>query len=399
MFDALITAALRQRAFFLIAALALLGYGIYAFRQISIEAFPDVQDVQVQVVTQVPGQAPEEVERTVTLPIEREMSGVPGMTQLRSVSITGLSVVTLTFSENTGDYFARQQVLERLQTVNLPPAIQPTLAPLTTAVGEIYRYVLESPPDTPLEEIRAVQDWSIRPALRIVPGIADVVSFGGAVREIQVRIDPDLLRKYNVSLNDVSQALATASANGGGGLLRRGDEALVVRALGLFNTLDDVRDVVIVARDGKPVRISDVAEVASGARPRAGIVAFNDRDDVIEGIVQMTKGGNAAKIVEALRAKVDEVNARLPEGYRIRPIYQRTELIGHTVATVGENLLVGAFLVTGILLVFLRNLRGAVIVAAVIPLSLMFAFILMHAMGVSANLISLGAVDFGVIID
>ncbi|HNA68084.1 MAG TPA: CusA/CzcA family heavy metal efflux RND transporter [Rhodocyclaceae bacterium] len=399
MFDALITAALRQRAFFLIVAAALLGYGIYAFRQISIEAFPDVQDVQVQVVTQVPGQAPEEVERTVTLPIEREMSGVPGMTQLRSVSITGLSVVTLTFSENTGDYFARQQVLERLQTVNLPPAIQPTLAPLTTAVGEIYRYVLESPPDTPLEEIRAVQDWSIRPALRIVPGIADVVSFGGAVREIQVRIDPDLLRKYNVSLNDVSQALATASANGGGGLLRRGDEALVVRALGLFNTLDDVRDVVIVARDGKPVRISDVAEVASGARPRAGIVAFNDRDDVIEGIVQMTKGGNAAKIVEALRAKVDEVNARLPEGYRIRPIYQRTELIGHTVATVGENLLVGAFLVTGILLVFLRNLRGAVIVAAVIPLSLMFAFILMHAMGVSANLISLGAVDFGVIID
>ncbi|MBK6654784.1 CusA/CzcA family heavy metal efflux RND transporter [Zoogloea sp.] len=399
MFDNLITAVLRQRAFVIIAALTLLGYGLHAFQQISIEAFPDVQDVQVLVVTQAPGQAPEEVERAITLPIEREMSGVPGLTQLRSVSITGLSVVTLTFNEKTADYFARQQVLERLQTVNLPDGVQPGLAPLTTAVGEIYRYVLESPPGVPLEEVRAVQDWTVRPALRMVPGIADVVSFGGAIRELQVRIDPDLLRKYQVSLDDVTQALGTASSNGSGGLLRRGDEALVVRTLGLFNSLDDVRDVVVVARQGKPVRVGDVAEVINGARPRNGIVAFNDRDDVIEGIVQMTKGGNAAKVVDALHERVEEVNARLPEGYRVRPIYQRTELIGHTVATVGENLLVGAVLVTAILLVFLRNLLAAVIVAAVIPLSLMFAFILMHAMGVSANLISLGAVDFGVIID
>ena len=399
MFDNLITAVLRQRAFVIIAALVLLGYGLYAFNQITIEAFPDVQDVQVQVVTQATGQAPEEVERTVTLPIEREMSGVPGLTQLRSVSITGLSVVTLTFNEKTADYFARQQVLERLQTVALPAGMQPVLAPLTTAVGEIYRYVLEAPPAAAQEEVRAVQDWTVRPALRMVPGIADVVSFGGAIREMQVRIDPNLLRKYAVSLDEVSQALAGSSANGSGGLLRRGDEALVVRTLGLFTNLDDVRDVVIVARDGKPVRIGDVAEVIAGARPRTGIVAFNDRDDVIEGIVQMTKGGNAAKIVEALRLKVDEVNARLPDGYRLRPIYQRSELIAHTVATVGENLLVGAILVTAILLAFLRNLRAAIIVAAVIPLSLMFAFILMHAMGVSANLISLGAVDFGVIID
>jgi len=399
MFDTLITLALRQRAFVLIAALALLGYGLYAVNQISIEAFPDVQDVQVQVVTQAIGVAPEEVERTISLPIEREMSGVPGMTQLRSVSITGLSVVTLTFNDKTGDYFARQQVLERLQNISLPPGAQPVLAPLTTAVGEIYRYVLEAPPTAEREETRAIQDWTVRPALRMVPGIADVVSFGGAIREVQVRIEPELLRKYSVSLDDVNQALASASANGGGGLLRRGDEALVIRTLGLFQNLDDVRDVVVVAREGKPVRISDVAEVAYGFRPRSGIVAFNERDDVIEGIVQMTKGGNAAKIVEALHVKVDEVNARLPEGYRILPIYQRTELIGHTVATVAENLLVGAVLVTGILLAFLRNLRAAVIVAAVIPLSLLFAFILMHAMGVSANLISLGAVDFGVIID
>src|SRR5574343_1139287 len=213
MFDSLITAVLRQRAFVIIAALTLLGYGLYAFNQISIEAFPDVQDVQVQVITQAIGQAPEEVERTVTLPIEREMSGVPGMTQLRSVSITGLSVVTLTFNEKTADYFARQQVLERLQPVTLPPGAQPVLAPLTTAVGEIYRYVLDAPPTADREEIRAVQDWTVRPALRMVPGVADVVSFGGAIREVQVQLQPDLLRKYSISLSEVSDALATASGN------------------------------------------------------------------------------------------------------------------------------------------------------------------------------------------
>ena len=197
--------------------------------------------------------------------------------------------------------------------------------------------MLEAPPTASREEIRAIQDWTVRPALRMVPGIAEVVSFGGAIREIQVRIEPELLRKYSVTLDEVTQALANSSANGSGGLMRRGDEALVVRTLGLFNNLDDVRDVVVVARDGKPVRISDVAEVLAGARPRSGIVAFNDRDDVVEGIVQMTKGGNAARIVEALKIKVDEVNARLPEGYSLRPIYQRTELIAHTVATVGET--------------------------------------------------------------
>ena len=273
MFDTLITLALRQRAFIIIIALALLGYGLYAVNQISIEAFPDVQDVQVQVVTQAIGQAPEEVERTVSLPIEREMSGVPGMTQLRSVSITGLSVVTLTFNDKTADYFARQQVLERLQTVSLPPGIQPVLAPLTTAVGEIYRYVLEAPPNAEREEIRAIQDWTVRPALRMVPGIADVVSFGGAVREMQVRIDPELLRKYAVSLEDVTQALASASANGSGGLMRRGDEALVVRTLGLFQSLDDVRDVVVVAsagNDGKSEQSYPAAE--AGVISVAGIV-------------------------------------------------------------------------------------------------------------------------------
>lgn len=399
MFDRFFTAVLHQRIFAVIASVALLIYGLYSFSQITIEAFPDVQDVQVQIVTQAPGLAPEEVERVITLPIEREMSGVPRMTQLRSVSITGLSVITLTFADRTEDYFARQQVLEKLQTVSLPLGTQPTLAPLTTAVGEIYRYVLEAPPEATLPDIRAIQDWTIRPALRMVPGIAEVVSFGGSVREIQVRVNPDMLRKYSLTLSQVSDALGSNSANAGAGVMRRGDEALVVRSIGLFSSLNDVRDVVITAREGRPIRIGDVGEVVHGERPRSGIVSFNDKDDVVEGIVQMTKGGNAAKIVTQLRDKIDIVNAQLPKGYKITPIYERTELINHTLATVGENLVVGALLVSAILVIFLRNFLAAVIVASIIPLSLMFAFILMHGMGVSANLISLGAVDFGVIID
>jgi cobalt-zinc-cadmium resistance protein CzcA len=398
--ERLITFGLQQRVFVLLAAAALAVFGWNAVTNLPIEAFPDVQDVQVQVVTQAPGQAPEEVERTVTLPIEREMSGVPRMTNLRSVSITGLSVVTLTFADQTDDYFARQQVLERLQTVSLPPNLQPSLAPLTTAVGEIFRYMLDAPADMPANEVRAVQDWVIRPSLRIVPGIADVVSFGGSIKEYQVRLDPYLMKKFAVTIDQIATAIGNNSANVGGGLLKRGEESLVIRGIGLFRGLDDVGRVVVTSRGGRPILVSDVAAgVEVGSRPRSGIVAFGERDDIVEGIVVMVKGGNAAKVVAALKAKVDEVNARLPKSVRIVPFYQRTDLIDNTVRTVVENLLIGAALVIGVLIAFLRNWRIALIVAAVIPLSLLFAFILMDARGVSANLISLGAIDFGIIID
>lgn len=399
MLSRLVTFALTQRVFVLLLAVALLAFGLRALDDLPIEAFPDVQDVQVQVVTQYPGQAPEEVERAVSLPIEREMSGVPRLTQLRSVSITGLSVVTLTFSDRTDDYFARQQVLEKLQTVTLPLGVQPGLGPLTTAVGEVYRYILETPPGMAPTEIRALQDWQIRPVLRMVPGVADVVSFGGEVKEYQVQVNAFALRRFGVTLDQVSQAVAANGANAGGGLLRRGDEALVVRSIGLFSSLEDLRSTVVVARGGRTVLVSDLAEVVVGPRPLSGMVAWNERDSVVEGIVQMTKGNDAAKVVGALKARVAEVQKKLPAGVRIRPIYERTELIRHTVSTVVENLAVGAALVIGILLVFLRNWRAALIVGAVIPLSLLFAFILMDARGVSANLISLGAVDFGIIID
>jgi cobalt-zinc-cadmium resistance protein CzcA len=399
MLDKLITFALQQRIFVMIASAVIVIAGVVAVQNLPIEAFPDVEDVHVGIVTQAPGLAPEEVERVVSLPIEHGMSGVPHLTQMRSVSITGLSVVTLTFSENTDDYFARQQVLEKLQAVSLPTSYQPTLAPLTTAVGEIYRYLVDAPKDMPQREIRAIQDWQIIPMLRTVPGVADITSFGGAVKEYQVKLDPYLLKKYNVTIDQVNQAVSNDSTNVGGGLMHRGDESLVVRSIGLYHTLDDIAQTVITSNGGKPILVSDVGAVSIGDRPRSGIVAFNNQDDVIEGIVLMNKGQNPAKVIEALRNKVDEINQKLPPGVKIHPFYDRTSLINHTVHTVSENMIVGAFLVVAILIIFLRNWRAALIVAAIIPLSLLFAFIVMDIRGVSANLISLGAVDFGIIID
>lgn len=399
MLEKLITFALQQRMFVLAGTFVLIIAGWQAIENLPIEAFPDVQDVQVQIVTQALGQAPEEVERSITLPIEREMSGVPRMTQLRSVSITGLSVITLTFSDRTDDYFARHQVLEKLQNISLPPGVQPSLAPLTNAVGEVYRYVLEVPKDMSPREVRALQDWVLRPALRQVRGVADVVSFGGAVKEYQVHINPFLLRKFNVTIDQVAQALSVNSNNGGGGVLKRGDEALVVRSIGLFKTTGDIARVVVIAKDGKTVLVSDVGEVVIGDRPRSGMVAFNDYDNVVQGIVQMTKGQNATRVVEALKIRIEELTTKLPPGVKIVPYYDRTDLVRHAVHTVSENLIVGALLVIAILILFLRNWYAALAVAVIIPLAMLFAFILLDHGGVSANLISLGAVDFGIIID
>lgn len=399
MFSRLVDFVLTQRLFIWILTVALALLGFRALVNLPIEAFPDVQDVQVQIVTQYPGQAPEEVERAVTLPIERELSGVPHQTQLRSVSITGLSVVTLTFSDGTDDYFARQQVLEKLQNVVLPTGIQPGLAPLTTAVGEIFRYVIDVPAGKQQNDVRALQDWVVRPALRIVPGVADVVSFGGTIKEYQIRVDPNRLKRYGVTIDQVSAAVANNGANVGGGLLRRGDEALVIRSQGIFTSTDDIGSAIVLAKNGRAVQVTDVAEVIAGSREPSGIVAFNGADTVVEGIVQMTKGSNAATVIADVRLAVDAINRKLPGGARLKVIYDRTALIDHTVHTVAENLLIGAGLVIGILMIFLGNWRAAVIVAMVIPLSLLGAFIMLDLRGIPANLISLGAVDFGIIID
>ncbi|WP_026224637.1 efflux RND transporter permease subunit [Methyloversatilis thermotolerans] len=401
MFSKIATFAIQQRVFVLLMTFALTVFGLRAWLELPIEAFPDVQDVQVQVITQYPGQSPEEVERSISLPIEREMSGVPRATQIRSVSMTGLSIVTLVFADGTEDRFARSQVLEKLQTVDLPPGVQAQLGPLATAVGEVYRYIIEAPAGMPLPEVRALQDWVVRPTLRRVPGIADITSFGGTVKEYHVAVDPARLRRYGVTLDQVSSALSADNANASGGVLRRGEENLLVRSMGLFRSLDDIRAVVVSADQGRTVTVGDLGEVSTGERLPSGVVAYDEHDSVVQGIVVMTKGENAVKVVEALKERVDRLNSegQLPRGVRVRPIYERTDLIDHTVRTVAENLAVGALLVVAVLIVFLRNWRAALIVASVIPLTLLFAFILMHARGVSANLISLGAVDFGIIID
>lgn len=401
MFERAIGFAVRQRGFIIVMVLALAVAGVRAFLNLPIEAFPDVQDTQVVVVTQYPGQAPEEVERVVTLPIERELSGTAQMTQLRSVSITGLSVVTATFADGTEDRFARSQVFEKLQSVNLPPGVQASLAPLTTAVGEVYRYIVEAPSSMPVSEVRALQDWVIRPAIRQAAGVADVVSIGGTVKAYQIEVDPLALRRYGITLAQVSDAVAANNSNAGGGILQRGGEGLVLRSVGVYKSLDDLRAVAITADAGRPVTLADVARVSVGERPKSGIVSYNGEDSVVEGIVQMLKGGNAAKVIEGVQERVDRLNDghHLPAGVKVHTVYQRTDLIDHTVETVGENLLVGALLVVSVLVIFLRSWSASLIVAAVIPLTLLFAFILIDARGVSANLISLGAVDFGILID
>ncbi|MBV8037686.1 CusA/CzcA family heavy metal efflux RND transporter [Roseateles sp.] len=398
MIDRLIVFALTQRVFVFLLAAALIGFGAYALRSLPIEAFPDVQDVQARVISQMPGQAPQDMERAVTLPVEREVSGIPHLINVRSVTMTGLSIVTLTFADGTDDYFARQQVTEKLSTVSLPPGVQPELAPLSTAVGEIYRYAIEAP-GLPAAEVRTLQDWVIRPALRMTPGVADVVTFGGAIREYQVDADLLALRKYQVTLEQLSQALSNGNASTGGNVLRQGDAALVVRTEGLVGGLEDIRRIVVAARQGRSITVGDLAEVHAGERPLYGSVGVDAQDSVVEGIVSMTKGGNPATINAELRERIEQLQPRLPKGVRVVPIYDRTQLVHHTVSTVAENLLVGAVLVIAVLVVFLSSWRAALVVATVIPLALMFAFILMNARGVSANLISLGAVDFGIIID
>lgn len=390
--------ALRQRLLVLGGAALIVALGLRSFNDLDVEAFPDVEDVHVQVITQWPGHAAEEMERSVTLPIERQLNGTPSIMNIRSTSMLGLSVVTLTFVEGTPDYFARQQALERLQGVSTPPGVAPQLGSLSNSTGEIFRYTIAG--KLPLVELKAIEDWTIEPAIRTVLGIADVVSFGGQVKQYQIDVDPARLRSYGLTLPQVEQAVAAANANAGGGYLVHGYEKQVVRGVGLFKSLNDIAEVAVTSRGGVPIRVKDVGTVQIGGAPREGIVAKDSADDVVEGIVLMRKGENALKVLAPLRAKIAQLNETiLPRGVRIVPFYDRETLVRHTLRTVEENLALGALLIVVILMVFLGNWKSALIVGLIIPLSLFCAFILMDYEGVSANLISLGAVDFGIIVD
>lgn len=399
MINQIIAFSLQQRLMIIGASMLLIIVGIVSFERLPVQAFPDVQNVFVQVVTQYPGQAPEEVEKLVTQPIEREMNGLPHLINMRSVSIFGLSVVTLTFDDDAEDYFSRQQVLERLRTVKLPLQANSVLAPLTTGVGEIYRYRLEAPGLTLIEQ-RALQDWLIERTLRSVQGVADVVGFGGGIKEYQVQVDASKLRDYKLTLPEIYQAINTNNANTGGGYIEHGYEALVVRGTGLLESAEEIGNIVVTSRNGVPIFIKNVADIVVGTQPRIGIVGYNEFDDVVQGIVLLIKGRDAIEVINGVKAKIEYLNYYgLPPGVKIVPIYDRTELVHHTVHTVEKNMLEGAVLIFLVLIIFLRRIWASLVVIVVIPLSLLFAFILINATHVSANLISLGAIDFGIIVD
>ncbi len=373
--------------------------GAIAFWHLPIEAFPELADPQVQVITLFPGHAAEEVERQVTLPVEQEMNGLPGLVRMHSFSLFGLSFVVLTFDDGTDLYFARQQVSERLAQVDVPEGVKPTLGPLSTPTGEIYRYTLVGDGYTPMQ-LRELEDWVMERHLKQVPGVADVVSFGGFVKQYQVQVDPEQLQARGVTLHQVYEALGRSNANAGGNYIEHGEEQYVVRGLGTLAGAGDIEQVVVAARGGIPIRIRDLARVTVGAFPRRGVVTRDREPEAVEGIVLMRRGENPSVVLDALHAKIEQLNhGILPPGVRIDTFYDRARLVRRTLTTVTHNLVLGALLVVLVVGVFLMSLRAALVVALVIPLSLLGSFLYLKLRGLSANLLSLGAVDFGIIVD
>jgi cobalt-zinc-cadmium resistance protein CzcA len=399
MIEKLLHGALSARLLVFILAVFLAGGGWYAYKNLTIEAFPDPTDTQVQVITIYPGQPTEEVERRVSIPLERAFNGVPGLFRLRSVSLFGLSQLTLTFEDGVDPLVARQQIMERIPDANLPAGVSPDLGPLATPIGEVYRYSLEGPGADPMT-LRTAQDWIVRPALMRVPGVADVVSYGGLVREVHVEPQPVKLAALGVVLDDVFTALSKASANASGGTLERGAQVFVIRSLGTFRTLDDIAKVRVGFHAGRPVALGDVATVTVGYAPRQGVVTRGDNLDTVEGIVLMRRGENPSVVLAALRERITDLDQHaLPAGIRLHPFYDRTDLVDTTLDTVFHNLGEGAALVTVVLFIFLLSLRASLVVTIVIPLSLAASFIYLRSRGMSANLLSMGAVDFGIIVD
>jgi len=390
--------ALHQRFITLALALLLTAGGIVSFHRLPIEAYPDVADVEVDVITLWPGHAAEEVERYITIQLEKEINGIADVTFLRSFSNFGLSNIKILFADGTDNYWSRQQVLERITQADIPADAKPQLGPLASPIGEVYRYTLESR-TMPLVDLKAYQDWVLEREFRKVPGVADVVSWGGGIKQYQVTVEPERLRAYNVTLKQVFEAVAANNANAGGSYIREGQYALMVRGIGLVQSTEDLENVVVTALKGTPVRVRDIGHAGIGHAIRFGILGRDHDDDLVQGIVLMRKGENPDAVIAGVRAKVHEMRKTLPAGVVMRPYYSRDRLVRTTVTTVMRNLVEGAGLVIVLLSLFFYNLRAALIVALTIPLSLLFAFVFMDLRGVPANLLSLGAIDFGIIVD
>ena len=395
----IVSFALNQPMFLGLMVLLFIAGGIFAFENLPIEAFPDVSDIQVNVITLFPGHAPEEVEQQVTIPIEIALAGLPHSVRMFSHTQFGLSYIVLTFDDNATDYFARQQVLERLQGADLPNGVQPGLAPLSTPIGELYRYRLRGN-GLNSTELRTIQDWTVSRYLKMTPGVADVVSFGGLIKQYEVNPDLTRLRYYGVSLPQLFTALGRGNANAGGSYVEQGPQQYLVRGIGLLKSADDIGQITIASRNGTPILVKDVATTTVSAVPRQGIMGQDDDDDVTTGIILMRKGENPSEVLAGIKERVAQLNSSiLPKGVQLVPYYDRSWLIATTLRTVFENLGEGALLVSIILLVFLGNIRAALIVAVMIPLSLLATFIGLSWRGIPANLLSLGAMDFGIIVD
>ena len=391
--------ALHQRLVTLLLALVLVGAGIWAALQLKLEAYPDISDTQVVVISLYPGHAAEEIEQQVTIPIERALNSVPNVIARRSRTIFGLSVVELTFDQGVNDYFARQVVLERLRDAELPEGVSPELGPMSTPTGELYRYRLAGPGYTPMQ-LRELQDWVVEPRFLQVPGVADVTPFGGLIKQYQVQIDPAALIKYGLSIARVAEAIQANNSNAGGALLDNRQQAMVIRGIGLIRDVSDIGNIVVAESGGVPVFVKDVARVGIAPAPRTGIFAVGDDHDGVEGIVLMRRGENPSEVLKSIKEAVEDLRQnRLPKGVTIEPIYDRTDLVHHTLHTVSGTLVEGLAVVLLVLVFFLGSFRAAVLTAVTIPLSLLFAFVCMHFSGIPANLLSLGALDFGIIVD
>jgi cobalt-zinc-cadmium resistance protein CzcA len=405
MIDRLIRFSVAHRSLVLMLTTLLAGAGLYSAIRLPIDAVPDVTNTQVQVLTSVPSLAPLEIERQITFPVEVALGGMPGVTELRSVSKFGLSAVTVVFEDATNIYFARQLVLERLAQAReqIPPNIgAPQMGPISTGLGEIYQYELVAAPGSGYDAmaLRTIQDWSVRRQLLGTPGLAEVNSFGGLEKQYQARVDPAKLQAYGLTLRDVYEAVARNNANVGGAYIEKGAEAYLLRGIGLAQSAEDIGAIVVkTGREGAPVYVRDVAEVVAGAAVRQGAVTADGEGEIVAGIALMLKGENSRTVVERVKSRVEEIKKTLPKGVELIPFYDRSELVNRTMRTVATNLLEGALIVILVLVLLLGNWRGALLVATMIPLSMLIAAILMRLFNVSGNLMSLGAIDFGLIVD
>ena len=395
----LIQYSLTQPLFIVLGTLLFVMSGVIAFKNLSVEAFPDVTDTQVTVIALFPGRAAEEVEKQVTLPIESAVAGLPNSIRVFSHTQFGLSFTVVTYDDKADVNLVRAQVAERLRGIDLPPGVEPNIAPNATPVGEVMRYRVRGDGHSPTD-LRSTEDWVVERALRQVPGVADVVAMGGYIKQYEVQPDLDKLRASKLTFQNLLDALGRSNANAGGSYVAQGPQQYAIRGIGLLRSAEDIGRVVVAARGGTPILVRDVAQVKVGGVPRLGVVGQDEDDDVVTGIVVMRKGENPSVVLQGVKAKIDDLNARgLPKGMQIVPYYDRTWLMGKTLATVFRNLVEGALLVSLVLYLFLGNLRASLAVVVVIPLALLATFLGLKIMGVPANLLSLGAMDFGIIVD